>query len=262
MNRFDTNIMTFDDIVFDNRNKNYGAYLIRQKYTNSILMGLLIGVFTFSIILSIPYISNLFKKTKEEKNILITKQVDVNLKKIEPEEEIKTYNKPEIPKIESIKFTIPIITTDDVVEMTTVEDIQASNPGEITNQGIEGFSDLPDNNGDEMIIGDTKTEEIFTVVEQMPEFPGGESAMYDFLDKNMQYPNIAKEQSIQGKVWIGFIVDKLGNVTNVEVLRGIGGGCDEEAIRVINMMPRWNPGKQSGKVVQVKFRFPINFSLK
>ena len=104
--------------------------------------------------------------------------------------------------------------------------------------------------------------ELFTVVEQMPEFNGGEEAMNKFLDKNLEYPQMAKEQGIQGKVWIGFIVDKFGNVTNVEVLRGIGGGCDEEAQRVVKMMPRWKPGMQSGKPVTVKFRFPINFTLR
>jgi TonB family protein len=127
---------------------------------------------------------------------------------------------------------------------------------------------------DEQRVGeDEKKEKTFTEhlktdttdpgkVEKMPEFPGGEDAMNDFLSRNLSYPAMAKEQGIQGKVWIGFMVDKFGNVENVEILRGIGGGCDEEAKRVVEMMPRWNPGTQDGKPVNVKFRFPINFNLK
>jgi protein TonB len=103
--------------------------------------------------------------------------------------------------------------------------------------------------------------DVFTIVEEMPEFIGGETAMNDFMHKNLKYPEEAKNKNIQGKVWIGFIVDKEGNIYNVEVLRGIGGGCDEEAVRVISKMPKWKPGKQSGKPVAVKFRFPINFTL-
>jgi TonB family protein len=101
----------------------------------------------------------------------------------------------------------------------------------------------------------------YTIAEVMPQFAGGESAMTDFLDKNLHYPKLAMEQGIQGKVWIGFVVDSAGNVKNVEILRGIGGGCDEEAKRVIEIMPSWIPGTQDGKPVTVKFRFPINFTL-
>jgi protein TonB len=107
-----------------------------------------------------------------------------------------------------------------------------------------------------------KTEDVFTVVEQMPAYPGGEKALNDFFAKNLKYPVLAKEQGIQGKVWLGFVVGKDGTISNVEVIRGIGGGCDEEAIRVVKLMPKWTPGYQSGRPVIVKFRFPINFTLR
>ena len=88
--------------------------------------------------------------------------------------------------------------------------------------------------------------QIFTVVESMPGFPGGETAMKRYLAENIQYPQMARESGIQGRVFVTFVVEKDGNVTDVRVLRGIGGGCDEEAIRVIKNMPRWDPGKQRG----------------
>lgn len=106
------------------------------------------------------------------------------------------------------------------------------------------------------------SEDIFTIVEQWPQYTGGENAMNDFLNKNLTYPKQALRQGIQGKVWLGFIVNKEGKVSDVEVLRGIGGGCDEEAVRVIKLMPDWIPGRQSGKPVSVKYKFPINFTLR
>ncbi len=102
---------------------------------------------------------------------------------------------------------------------------------------------------------------IFVVVEDMPKFPGGEPALYRFLVDNVKYPKEAREKGIQGRVFITFIVEKDGSLTNFKVVRGIGHGCDEEAIRVAKMMPNWEPGKQRGKEVRVQFNLPIKFVL-
>ncbi len=104
-------------------------------------------------------------------------------------------------------------------------------------------------------------EVIFQVVEDNPEFPGGMGELYKFLGQNTKYPPIAKESGIQGRVFVNFVVEKDGSISNVKVLRGIGGGCDEEAIRVVKSMPRWKPGKQRGKAVRVSFNLPIKFTL-
>jgi protein TonB len=104
-------------------------------------------------------------------------------------------------------------------------------------------------------------QHIFLVVENMPEFPGGEAAMYKFIGNNMDYPRMAKESGISGRVFVTFVVERDGSVTDVQILRGIGGGCDEEAVRVIKMMPKWTPGKQRGKPVRVQYRMPIKFTL-
>lgn len=103
--------------------------------------------------------------------------------------------------------------------------------------------------------------EIFTVVESMPEFPGGDAARMKFLQDNIKYPQLARESGIQGTVYVTFVVETNGRVTDVRVLRGIGGGCDEEAVRVIQMMPNWKSGKQRGKPVRVQFNMPIRFTL-
>ncbi len=104
-------------------------------------------------------------------------------------------------------------------------------------------------------------EVIFTVVEDQPEFPGGEAARQKFLEDNLRYPQMAREAGIQGTVFITFVVERDGSVTDVRVIRGIGGGCDEEAVRVVRMMPRWEPGRQRGQPVRVQFNMPIRFRL-
>lgn len=104
-------------------------------------------------------------------------------------------------------------------------------------------------------------QEIFTVVESMPEFPGGAGKMMEFIARNIKYPPMARESGIQGRVFVNFVVEHDGSVSNVRVLRGIGGGCDEEAIRVVEAMPKWTPGRQRGKAVRVSFNLPVRFTL-
>jgi len=105
------------------------------------------------------------------------------------------------------------------------------------------------------------SETIFDVVEQHPEFPGGQEAMYNFLAKNLTYPELALEQSIQGRVYVQFVICKDGSIKDIKVLKGIETSLDSEAIRVIKMMPKWKPGIQRGKPVNVRFNLPIKFKI-
>jgi protein TonB len=107
----------------------------------------------------------------------------------------------------------------------------------------------------------SSVSEIFLVVETMPEFPGGEKAFNQYLADSIHYPAAAVENSIQGRVFVSFVVEKDGSVSEAKILRGIGGGCDEEAMRVIRNMPKWIPGKQRGQPVRVQYTMPIKFSL-
>ena len=104
-------------------------------------------------------------------------------------------------------------------------------------------------------------DDIFTVVEQSPSFVGGEEARISFLQANIHYPDTARSWGIQGKVFVTFVVEKDGSLSNVRVLKGIGGGCDEEAVRVVKMMPRWIPGRQRGEAVRVQFNLPIKYTI-
>lgn len=104
-------------------------------------------------------------------------------------------------------------------------------------------------------------EEIFIVVETQPEFPGGEEARLKFIGSNIKYPQVARELGVSGTVYVEFIVGKDGKISDAKIVRGIGSGCDEEALRVVKMFPNWKPGKQRGKAVSVRFRMPIKFTL-
>lgn len=106
-----------------------------------------------------------------------------------------------------------------------------------------------------------ETEEVFLIVEQMPEFPGGDEALRKYLATSVKYPVIAQENGIQGRVFVAFVVDKNGNVTNVRVARPFDPNLDKEAVRVVQSMPKWTPGKQRGKAVKVSYTVPINFVL-
>jgi protein TonB len=107
----------------------------------------------------------------------------------------------------------------------------------------------------------TNEQEVFTIVENMPEFPGGEAAMRKYIGKNIRYPNLARENKVEGTVYIQFVINQNGEISDTKILRGIGAGCDEEALRVIKKMPAWAPGKQRGKPVRVQFTLPMKFKL-
>ncbi|MGB1041105.1 MAG: TonB family protein [Flavobacteriales bacterium] len=103
---------------------------------------------------------------------------------------------------------------------------------------------------------------VYKFVEEMPEFPGGKEKMFEFLAKNITYPEIAKENEVTGNVYIQFTVEKDGSLTDIKVVRGIGSGCDEEAVRAVKKMPNWIPGKQRKKLVRTSFILPIRFTLR
>lgn len=137
-------------------------------------------------------------------------------------------------------------------EIILSEDIAISDDTKIKIPDVEVEMDIP-----ELM----PQREVFQIVEEMPEFPGGESKMYEFILKNIKYPEMARENKIKGRVYVQFVVSKDGSLNKIKVLRGIGGGCDEEAVRIVKRMPKWKPGKQNGKTVPVQFTLPFNFKL-
>lgn len=153
--------------------------------------------------------------------------------------------------VEVPKQTTQLEIVQDDVE---VEDIEI-------NAEVEQNEVLEEYVAPEVVEEEVVEQEIFKIVEEMPAFPGGEAKLMEYVAKNVKYPQIARETGVQGRVYVNFVVEPDGSVSNVSVLRGIGGGCDEEAIRVVKSMPKWKPGKQRGKAVRVSYMLPVNFKL-
>ena len=172
------------------------------------------------------------------------------------EEEMVEITKQEQPKPQ-IQAPKPQVTQIQVVDNEAeVEDLDI-NAEVDQNEVIEEYVyEAPEIEEEEI-----EEEEVFKSVEEQPEFPGGTAKLLEYVQKNLKYPMMARESDIQGRVFVGFIVEKDGSITNVQVLRGIGGGCDEEAVRVVQSLPKFKPGKQRGNPVRVQYTLPIVFRL-
>lgn len=172
---------------------------------------------------------------------------------MDEEMEITKQEQPK-PQVQAPK---PQVTQIQVVEDDTeVEDIDIN--AEVDQDEVieEYVYEAPEIEEEEIV-----EEEVFLSVEENPEFPGGNAKLLEYVQKNLKYPMMARESDIQGKVYVGFVVEKDGSISNVRVLRGIGGGCDEEAVRVVQSLPKFKPGKQRGNPVRVQYTLPIVFKL-
>ncbi|MBK6375074.1 MAG: energy transducer TonB [Saprospiraceae bacterium] len=264
------------DILFDGRNKAYGAYELRRKYDNDLGHALLVGVLITVSFFGYSYYNDIFG-TKEIPPTEIIYDVSGGFK-ILPEQII-----PEVIKAKpaaqnaskTISFTAPIISTKPIHEtpIASAAELEHDNPGVISQEGIESGPVSIDPtlgvesglNGDVVPnIPDEKEDNVVrNYVEQMPEFPGGLSALMLWLSKHLEYPKEAVRNGLEGKVITQFTVEKDGSVTNVKVIRdGVGGGAGDEAARVVGIMPGWKAGMQNDRPVRVLYTLPIAFSLK
>ena len=184
------------------------------------------------------------------------RQIDESLlnREIVLDEEMVEITKQEEQKpqpVETPQQTTQLEIVDDDVE---TQDIEINAEVE-QNEVIEEYVPV------EVEEEEVQEQEIFQIVEEMPSFPGGEGELLKYVATHIKYPQIARETGIQGRVFVGFVVEPDGSVSNVKILRGIGGGCDEEAVRVIKSLPKWKPGKQRGKAVRVSYQIPVLFKL-
>jgi protein TonB len=172
-----------------------------------------------------------------------------------------------LPKTGTVKFLTPEIKADELVSsdvVPTQEDLVGNNPGIETVEGnINGNDIIAEFIGTGNSNAETTTkDQVYTWVEEMPAFPGGNSELLKFFTQNLIYPEIAKRAGVEGKVVLSFVVDKSGDISEVKVLKSIGAGCDEEAMRVLKIMPRWTAGKQNGNPVITRINIPVVFKLR
>ena len=263
------------DLVFEGKNHSYGAYQLRKNTGKRNVMAILvmfaIGVAIAAFVAIKGVVENAMKQD-------VAIEADVELAKLAEKKEAKVEKKeePKLEKIEvekvksSVKFVPPVIKKDS--EVKPEEELKSQEELNKTNTAIGAF----DVKGNDEAAGEVlkakeviaqpeppKEEEtkVFDVVEQMPSFPGGPSALMQFLSSNIKYPVVAEENGVQGRVVCTFVVERDGSITDVRVIKSVDPSLDKEAVRVVKSMPKWIPGKQNGSAVRVKYTVPVTFRL-
>ena len=247
----------FDDIIFRDRNKEYGAYDLRRRYNSTMSISLVVGLsFSISVVL-IPFFASEPVELKPLDRIDISTSFDPTL--IEPPipPELPAIQKPPEEAMNQVRFIPPEVVADDRAPGDAMpaadilnQDITDGNPEEV----------LPEPPEPEPITPPDDQPRVF--VKEMPSFPGGNSELMRYISEQIIYPEDALMNRIEGTVILRFVVSRTGDVTNVELIRGIDPLLDNEAIRVVSGLPRWHPGKQEGVPVPVYFTMPLTFRIR
>ncbi len=273
MAKIDLTSKDWCELIFKDRNKEYGAYDMRLDTPKRHNLATLIVIAVVILVITLPMLIKFI--TPERENKIVVNEVTTLAKLPEAEikrnEELQPMMKPTTPPPplkSTIKFTAPVIKKDEEVgeedEIKSQDELAArgnvaisiadvKGNDEIDGQDIADFKDF--------VAPEVEEEEVYIIVEQMPGFPGGEEALLKYISDHMEYPTMAIERGIEGRVTVRFVVNKDGYVENVEVIRGVHELLDKEAVRVIKSLPRWNPGKQNGVAVAVYYNVPVNFTL-
>lgn len=264
------------EMVFEGRNKEYGAYRLRKNAGKRNLYSLItIFIAALAIWGGISLVKFVESRTKSVAQTSVAEISALNQPK--KKAEVKQQQKVKLEQPEkvvervksSVKFTAPVIKKDDEVkpedELKTQDELMNTKTA-IGALDVKGNDDA---NGEVLKIKEAvaqpepkpEVEKVFDVVEQMPSFPGGPSALMEWLSNNVKYPVVAQENGVQGRVVVSFVVERDGSITDVKVVRGVDPSLDREASRVVRAMPRWIPGKQNGSAVRVKYNVPVAFRL-
>ncbi len=269
------------DMVFAGKNKEYGAYQLRKGTSGRNIKSLLILIIAAALVGGFLAWKVIEQKQAEEQQAYMEAMELANLQKQAKEEKKKpepikpkVEQKKEIPVArETQKFTAPVIKKDDLVK----EENQVKQMDQLDSKvavGAEDKEGVKDRTV-EAVRNDIAVaapppppapkpevaNKVFDVVEEMPSFPGGQGALMQFLSSNIKYPVVAQENDVQGRVIVGFVVEKDGSITDVKVMRSVDPSLDREAQRVVKAMPKWKPGKQNGSAVRVKYTVPVVFRL-
>ena len=276
MSKIDLISNEWTDLVFEGRNQSYGAYKLRKTTGKRNLWALIIVALAAVLLYLGLQLQRMAEANKKVENTQAVELAKLNTEKKEAKVEKKEVIRQEPEKVveqvkSSVKFTAPVIKKDEEVkeeDEIKLDEVQKSDKavGAFTVEGndevggavLKAKEDIAAPEPPKHVVEETK---IFTVVEQMPMFPGGDAALMGYLRDNMHYPTVAAENGVQGRVVVGFVVERDGSITDVNVLRSVDPSLDREAMRVVKAMPKWTPGTQLGKPVSVKYTLPVKFSL-
>ena len=276
MSKIDLISNEWTDLVFEGRNQAYGAYKLRKGTTKRNVWSIIIVALAAVLLFLGLQLQKMAQANKTVENTQAVQLARLQEKKKEAKVEKKEIVRTEPEKVveqvkSSVKFTAPVIKKDEEVkeeDEIKLDEVQKSDKavGAFTVEGndevggavLKAKEDIAAPEPPKHVVEETK---IFTVVEQMPLFPGGDAALMAYLRDNIHYPTVAAENGVQGRVVVGFVVERDGSITDVNVLRSVDPSLDREAMRVVKGMPRWTPGKQNGSAVRVKYQVPVTFRL-
>lgn len=276
MSKIDLISNEWTDLVFEGRNQSYGAYKLRKGTAKRNVWALIIVGLAAALLYLGLQLQKMAEANKKVENTQAVELAKLNTEKKEAKVEKKEIIKQEPEKVveqvkSSVKFTAPIIKKDSEVkeeDEIKLDEVQKSDKavGAFTVEGndevggavLKAKEEIAAPEPPKHVVEETK---IFTVVEQMPMFPGGDGALMGYLRDNIHYPTVAAENGVQGRVVVGFVVERDGSITDVNILRGVDPSLDHEAMRVVKSMPKWTPGKQNGSAVRVKYQVPVSFRL-
>ncbi|HMN04474.1 MAG TPA: energy transducer TonB [Flavobacteriales bacterium] len=254
--------VTRNEVVFAERNRAYGAYDLRTDYGRRLGLALVGAVVFFAVAIGTPYLIS--KMGPEEEGPEKVQIVEVNLDNFREEDQPdEPPPPPEViippqPQIETVQF-VAVEASNEPVDAPppTQEDLGETTASTTTQEGQKIDAPPPP-------PPPPVEEETFDLaaVQEQPDFPGGMAQMYKYLQSNTRYPDMEFDAGIQGKVYVEFVVESNGSVSNVRVARGVSPGLDKEALRAVKSMPKWSPGKMNGKPVKVRFTIPVDFKLK
>lgn len=265
----DINSAEWLELVFEGKNKNYGAFRMRntsgKRHRNAMIL-----VFLFVCFIALlPTLIKTIESLRPPREIIDEKRELADLQKIEEmvkkENIVEQQNAPPPPPLKStIQFTVPEITDEEIPEdqgLRSQDDVveakQAISIANVIGNDDENGVDIKDLDQHAVVV----EAEILSSVEVMPQFPGGEEEMMRYIASNLRYPTMAMEMGVEGRVVVRFVVNKNGEVSSVEVIRSLDPACDKEAMRVIKSMPKWIPGRQGGRAVSVYYNIPIVYKL-
>jgi protein TonB len=258
------------DVIFKDRNKAYGAYQLRKENSSTTTKALLIATSIFAFALATPTIINKIRGVVPKVVVEHDLRTVVNLTpiKILHEKVIPAAQQKQVVAQKSTVESKPMVVTPDNlahVEPTPNKAFETADPGPATITGTKGAGiAIDEKQGTSAVAGTTEGTDkttIFQAAEFNPEYPGGEAAFAKFLQSHIRYPNVAKENGVQGRVFIQFVVERDGSLTDMKIVGGPGSGLGEEAVRVLKMSPHWKPGSQNGQQVRVQYTVPVSFAL-
>ncbi|MDR1371658.1 MAG: TonB family protein [Dysgonamonadaceae bacterium] len=257
-------------LVFEKRNKQYGAYALRNQSSNRHLTAILIVTLVSLLAIFLPRIISAVVPDKVEdlSRDEEFKMTEVVTTEIPEENEVKALEVPPPPELKAtIQFNPPKVVEDEKVtddnQMLSQQDLLDSQAdiSVATIAGSDKGTDIADLIDNKVVVQEPPKEQIFHHVEKMPEFPGGPQALLKWLRDHLKYPPDAEEQGIQGTVSLRFVVDENGNVGELTVVKGLSKSCDEEAVRQVKKLPKFIPGEQNGKKVKVYYSLPVKFKI-